>query len=35
MVDELIQHLREDVGQVDGPKAQAVFETAAMNEPKS
>ena len=29
MLDELIQHLREDTGKIDEPKAQAVFETAA------
>lgn len=29
MLDELVQHLRQDSGKVDEPKAQAVFETAA------
>ncbi len=29
MLDELINHLREDEGRIDEPKAQAVFETAA------
>jgi hypothetical protein len=28
-LDELIHHLREDVGKVDEPKAQALFETTA------
>lgn len=26
---ELIEHLREDVGKVDDPKAEALFETSA------
>jgi hypothetical protein len=29
MLDELIQHLREDTHKMDEPKAQAVFETSA------
>ncbi|HEU4754023.1 MAG TPA: hypothetical protein VFU47_13015 [Armatimonadota bacterium] len=29
MLDDLVQHLREDIGKVDEPKAQALFETAA------
>jgi hypothetical protein len=29
MLNELIQHIREDIEKVDEPKAQAVFETAA------
>ena len=29
MLGELIDHLREDVGKFDEPKAQALFETAA------
>ncbi|WP_049620904.1 hypothetical protein [Frateuria defendens] len=28
-LDALVTHLREDIGQVDEPKAQALFETAA------
>jgi hypothetical protein len=28
-LDELIAHLREDVGQVSDPRAEALFETAA------
>jgi hypothetical protein len=28
-LDDLIQHLREDIGKVQEPKAQALFETAA------
>jgi hypothetical protein len=29
MLGELIQHLRDDIGQFDEPKAQALFETSA------
>lgn len=29
MLDDLIRHVREDVGKVDEPKAQALFETTA------
>ncbi len=29
MLDDLIKHLREDVGKVKEPKAQALFETSA------
>ncbi len=29
MLDELIQHLREDTKQIREPKAQALFETSA------
>ena len=29
MLDELAQHAREDVGKIDEPKAQALFETTA------
>jgi hypothetical protein len=29
MLDDLIQHVRQDVGAVDDPKAQALFETTA------
>lgn len=28
-LDELIAHLREDVGKIDEPKAQVLFETSA------
>jgi hypothetical protein len=28
-LDELIHHLREDIGKVDEPRAQALFETTA------
>lgn len=28
-IQELIDHLREDVGHVDDPRAQALFETSA------
>ena len=29
MLQDLIQHLREDIGKVSEPKAQALFETSA------
>jgi len=29
MLDDLIQHVREDVTKVDDPKAKALFETSA------
>jgi hypothetical protein len=29
MLGELVQHLRDDIGQIDEPKAQALFETGA------
>jgi len=29
MLDDLIRHLREDIGKFDEPKAQALFETSA------
>lgn len=29
MLDETIQHAREDVGKVDDPRAKALFETTA------
>jgi hypothetical protein len=29
MIDELVQHLREDTSKFDEPKAQAMFETSA------
>ncbi len=29
MLDDVIRHVREDVGNVDEPKAQALFETTA------
>jgi hypothetical protein len=29
MLDDLTRHLREDVGKVEEPKAQALFETTA------
>jgi DNA gyrase/topoisomerase IV subunit A len=29
MIDELVQHMREDVTKVSNPKAQALFETSA------
>jgi len=29
MLDDVIRHVREDVGKVDDPKAQALFETTA------
>lgn len=29
MLDEVVRHAREDVGKVDEPKAQALFETTA------
>lgn len=29
MLDDLVKHLREDVGKVTEPKAQALFETSA------
>ena len=29
MLEDLIQHLREDVSKVDDPRAQALFETTA------
>ena len=29
MLDDLIEHLRQDVGRVEDPKAEALFETTA------
>ncbi|CCG03079.1 hypothetical protein [Blastococcus saxobsidens] len=29
MLDDVAQHAREDVGKIDDPKAQALFETVA------
>jgi len=29
MLGELIEHLRKDIGRIDEPKAQALFETGA------
>jgi hypothetical protein len=29
MLDEIIQHVREDIAKTDDPKAQALFETTA------
>jgi hypothetical protein len=29
MLDEVVQHAREDIGKVSEPKAQALFETTA------
>ncbi|MGK5497907.1 hypothetical protein [Streptomyces sp. URMC 125] len=29
MLDEVVEHARQDIGKVDEPKAQALFETTA------
>jgi hypothetical protein len=29
MLDQLIEHLRDDIGKMDEPRAQALFETSA------
>lgn len=29
MIDDLIEHLREDIGKIDEPQARAMFETGA------
>lgn len=29
MLNEVVQHAREDIGKIDEPKAQALFETTA------